>query len=249
MGEILIYSDFLKTYKTRGYRINHLERYKNLFPIVSSPQLAGIVADLMGDGHLQGNPIWRGDYTSKSLKELKRFGHEIHSLFHTSCKIRKCNSNTYGLTYNTGINCAPIARILMLIGVPIGQKVLKSFRIPDWIKKDKECFRRFCQRLFTCEGGILNETGRKPRIRLEMWKSEKLIKDGVEFMNEVAQGLKRYFKIESSVIIQNKTNIRKDGIITRPIRLSISTGSTPKFFDRVGFEGDKQKSLKALLIK
>ena len=56
MGKILIYSDFLKTYKTRGYRLNHLENYKKYFPIKASPVLAGIVADLICDGHLQGDP-------------------------------------------------------------------------------------------------------------------------------------------------------------------------------------------------
>jgi len=54
MGIILIYNDFLKTYKTRGYRIKHLDKYKHLFPIQANSKLAGITADLMGDGHLQG---------------------------------------------------------------------------------------------------------------------------------------------------------------------------------------------------
>jgi hypothetical protein len=44
MGVILRYSQFLETYKTRGYRIAHLKNYKRLFPIKASPQLAGVVA-------------------------------------------------------------------------------------------------------------------------------------------------------------------------------------------------------------
>lgn len=133
--------------------------------------MAGVVADLMGDGHLQGAPIWRVDFTSKSIKELKRFEKTINLLFNKKGVIRSCNSNKYGKTYNIGINCSPVSRILLLCGVPQGQKVLTNFIVPKWILSDKECFKKFCQRLFTCEGSILKETDRKPRIRLEMWKS------------------------------------------------------------------------------
>ncbi len=56
MGVIIRYKELLNTYKTRGHRIRHLERYKKLFPIKSSPLLAGIVGDLICDGHLQGDP-------------------------------------------------------------------------------------------------------------------------------------------------------------------------------------------------
>lgn len=175
MRVILRYKEFLETYKTRSYRIKHLEKYKDLFPIKANKTLAGIVADLIGDGHLQGDPIWRIDFTSKSIKELRRFEKEIYSIFQIKGTIRECKSNTFGKTYNIGINCSPIARILYLIGVPNGQKVLKKFDIPLWIKNDKECFRRFCQRLFSCEGTLMNEKDRNfPRIRLEMWKSQKI---------------------------------------------------------------------------
>lgn len=250
MGVILIYSKFLETYKTRGYRIKHLAKYKHLFPIKANPILAGIVADLIGDGSLQGAPIWRADFTSKDIYELKRFEKEVYKLFKKKCIIRKCVSNTRGETYNTGINCSPIARILYLCGVPSGQKVLKSFKIPNWIKQDKECFRRFCQRLFSCEGGIMYEKGRKfPQIRLDMWKAENLLKNGKNFIDEISQGMNKYFKIKSKVIIQNKKNKRKDGIITKPIRIYIFNKSVLEFYNKIGFEGHKQKSLKALLLR
>ena len=248
MGAILRYRDFLKTYKTRGYRLNHLKSYKHLFPIKSSSTLAGVAADLIGDGNLQGDPKWRLDFTSKSLDELKRFGKEIFFLFKIKGKIRKCKSNKYGKTYNFAINCSPIARILNLCGVPAGQKVLKPFKIPNWIRQDRGCFKRFCQRLFSCEGCIMYEKGRKfPQIRLDMWKTENLLKDGKEFIDEIAKGMYKYFRIKSKVIIQNMFNIRKDGSITRPIRLYIFNESVVRFFNKIGFEGSKQKDLKALI--
>lgn len=250
MGVILRYRDLLKTYKTRGYRIGHLEKYKYLFPLKASPVLAGIVGDLMGDGHLQGDPKWRMDFTSKSINELKRFEKEIKYLFDKTGKIRRCVTNKYATTYNLAINSSPVARILFLCGVPPGQKVLTSFKIPRWIQEDKRCFRRFCQRFFSCEGGIMHESNRRyPQIRLDFWKSENLITNGQEFIEDMGNCMHRYFDITSKVIIQKKSNLRKDGVITRPIRIYLFNESVVKFCKEIGFEGNKQKSLKALISK
>jgi hypothetical protein len=250
MGEILIYSEFLNTYKTRGYRLNHLEIYKKLFPIQSSPLLAGIVADLICDGHLQGNPIWRADFTSKSKKELHYFNRRIYSLFRVKGTIRNCKSNTFGKTFNLGINCSPVARILFLCGVPPGQKVLIPFDIPDWIKENKECFREFCKRAFSCEGGIMHEKNRKtPQIRISMWKNEEILNEGLKFMQSVAYGMKKYFDIDSTITLPKSICIRKDNIKTTAIKMFILGPSVFKFYKEIGFDGQKQQSLKALLSK
>lgn len=246
MGEILSYNTFLKTYKTRGYRIKHLENYKTIFPVNSNIVLSGIVADLICDGNLQGDPKWRIDFTSKSLKELKRFEKEIKKLFNVNCKIRKCKSNTFGETYNLAMNCSPITRILFLTGVPPGQKVLTAFEIPKWIKNDKENFRRFSQRVFTCEGGMVNKKRKIPQIRLEMWKA-KNVKEKVNFIEELGSYLNKYFGIKSTVVIRKVYNIRKDGIITRPTRMYITGESVIKFCKEVGFEGEKQTELNKIM--
>lgn len=250
MGQILIYSDFLNTYKTRGYRINHLKKYEKLFPIKSNPLLAGIVADLICDGHLQGNPIWRADFTSKNKKDLYYFNRRLYSLFKIKGKIRKCTSNTFGKSFNLGVNCSPVARILFLCGVPPGQKVLSSFDIPYWIKEDKECFREFCKRSFTCEGGIMHEKNRKtPQVRISMWKDEKIIEDGIKFMNSLSEGMKKYFDIQTTITLPKSKCIRKDNIKTTAIKMYICGVSVKKFYEEIGFDGSKQQSLKALLSK
>ena len=247
MGVILRYKDFIKTYKTRGYRIKHLENYKHLFPIKSSITLSGIVADLICDGNLQGDPKWRIDFTSKSIEELKRFEKEIMSLFNVKCKIRECKSNLFGKTYNISMNCSPIARILFLCGVPSGQKVLTSFNIPDWIKKDKKYFKRFAQRVFSCEGSIMHEKNRKmPQIRLEMWKAQDL-KEDENFVEQLSKYIKEHFDISSTITKVNIYNTRKDGIITRPTRLYILGESVKKFHKYIGFEGEKQEKMNRIM--
>ena len=81
MNNILVNkSDVLDTYKSKQHGIKSFSKYNPWFPIRSSPKLAGIVADLMGDGHLQGYPKLRLDYTSKSILELERFNQEIFYL-------------------------------------------------------------------------------------------------------------------------------------------------------------------------
>ncbi len=248
MGIILRYKDFLNTYKTRGHRIKHLEEYKKLFPIKSSPALAGIVADLICDGHLQGDPKWRIDFTSKHTEELKRFENEITKIFGIGGKVRECLTNTYSKSYNIGINCSPVARILLLVGVPSGQKVLQDFNIPEWVVNDKECFRVFCRRMFSCEGSIMSEKRRKfPQVRIEMWKEESLIKKGYDFFDLLCKMMKKYFDIDSTIKITNNTLKRKDGKTTRAVRVYILGDSVIKFFKEIRFEGDKQKSLKALI--
>jgi len=250
MGIILRYKNFLNTYKTRSHRINHLKYYRDLFPIKANITLAGIIADLIGDGNLQGDPKWRLDFTSKSLIELKRFQKEITSIFKVKCKIRRCTSNEYSETYNLAVNCSPIARILYLCGVPTGQKVLTPFNIPFWIKKDKKCFKQFIKRLFSCEGNIMYEKHRKiPQIRMEMWKSEKLLIQAEEFFREIALYLDKYFKIKSTIKINKAHNIRKDGIKTRSLRMYILGKSVIKFYKEIGFEGEKQRKLKSILGK
>lgn len=245
MGIIVRYRDLLETYKTRSHRIRHLENYKKFFPLKSSEVLAGIVGDLISDGHLQGDPKWRIDFTSKNIPELNDFERRMNLLFETSGKIRECRTNKFGKTFNLGINCSPIARVLLLSGVPDGQKVLKDFSIPDWIKKDKKCFREFCKRVFSCEGCIMHEPRRKlPQIRLELWKAQG-IKNSL--MHELASYLNKHFNIKSTLKVQKSFNKRKDGVITRPIRLYIVGESIKIFFKEVGFEGWKQDRLRDIM--
>ena len=224
-----------------------MKDYEYLFPIKSSEILAGIIADLICDGNLQGDPKWRIDFTSKSIDELKRFEKEIQLLFNVKGKIRNCSTNKFGETYNLAINCSPVARILFLCGVPPGQKVLVPFGIPKWVTKDKECFRRFAQRAFTCEGSVMHEEKRRmPQIRFHIHKVEK-VED--YFIGELGMYLKKYFNIDSTITKQKSRASRKDGLLTIPRRMYITGENVIKFSKEIKFEGAKQKVLKAQIPK
>jgi len=122
---LLKFSDVVNSYTSKIHGTKVLQKYKNWFPIKASPRLAGIVADLMGDDHLQGDPRWRIDYTSKRVTELKRFNNEIKLMFGVKGKIREGTTNIYK-TKNLGINNGPLTRVLNLLGTPTGIKLLKN---------------------------------------------------------------------------------------------------------------------------
>jgi len=242
---ILTYRDVLSMYKSEYHGIKALSQYTHWFPIKSSAKLAGVVADLMGDGHLQ-DPKFRIDYTSNSTKELKRFDDEIFNLFGINGKIRDCTTNKYN-TKNLGINNKPLGRVLKLIGVPGGAKVLITFSIPNWILRDKVNFTRFINRLMSCEGCIDLQY---KYIELRMHKSLKLIEDGKNFFNDIKKYLDKYFSIKTTnVFLAGKPSIRKDGIKTKAIRIKIKRkDSVLKYRNYIGFDNEiKKKKLDAIL--
>jgi len=244
---LLNFEDVLDTYKSKEAGIIALSKYIDWFPLKATPNLAGITADLMGDGHLQDSPKLRLDYTSKSLDELNRFNLEIYNVFRIKGTTRKCFTNYYD-TYNLGINCKPIARVLKLIGVPTGSKVLTRFNIPPWILKDKRLFSRFINRLFSCEGSVdINSKC----VEIQMYKSENLVKDGLRFFNEIKFYLDKYFDIKTTEPFTGNTfNIRKDGIKTRPIRLKIKNrDSLLGFRDFIGIEDPAKMSRLKLITE
>lgn len=250
MKPILETEDLLKFYKSKFWGNKAIRPHRKWFPIFATPPLAGIVADLMGDGHLQGEPKWRIDYTSKRKQELQRFGNEVYRLFSVRGKIRPCNGNKWGTSFNYGVNCKPLARTFCLLGVPTGSKIKKKFLIPEWILNDKECFRVFVRRLFDCEGCVSVE-GSSSFINLEMWKAESFVNDGIEFFKQIKNYLKKHFDIQTTNIFLNGVvNVRKDGLKVRGIRLRIKRfKSLINFYKEIGFDNkEKQNKLKEVLM-
>lgn len=237
--KLISYQDTLKTYKSRIHGIRALSKYKDWFPLKSSPELSAIAADLMGDGHLQDEPKLRLDYTSKSIEELNRFNQEIFKLFGLKGKIRDCKTNTYG-TKNLGINNKPLVRVLKLAGVPAGNKVLQDFAIPSWILNDKNNFSRFINRLFSCEGCV--DISSKC-IEIKMSKSLNLIEEGINFFKEIKFYLEKYFEIRTTnPFLEGRENLRKDGIRTKGIRLKIKNKESIRNFRKYIQFDNKEKA-------
>jgi len=83
----------------------------------------------------------------------------------------------------------------------------------------------------------------------EFWKSEKLFNAGFRFVKDLCDLMEEYFNIAATITFPKNRNLRKDKIITRPIKIYILNKNVINFYREVGFDGDKQKSLKALINK
>jgi hypothetical protein len=240
--------DVLKTYKLKGVGIKNLTKYKHWFPIEPCPRVAGIVADLMADGHLQKGRMWRMDYCSASLEELERLNNEIKELFGYSGYTRSCVTNKFGETYLLAINCSQLGRVMSLLGVPRGQKVLTKFNLPKWITNDKECFRKFIQRLFDCEGCVDEKTF---GIEVRMNKELSILENGIQFFTTIKDHLNKHFGIITTNPFLGGKSFRKDGKITQAIRLKIRRkAEILKFANEFKFDSKiKQERLELLAYR
>lgn len=251
---VLIKQKFmLHFYTSINPKTKTIKRMDEIFPIIASPKLAGIVADLMADGHLQKNR-WRFDYTSKDKKELLRFEKALFKIFKTKGKIRPCTTNKHSTTYNYGVNEYLTSKILSLIGVPRGEKVTQGYNVPSWILKDKDCFRKFIQRLFTCDGWVSHSPKyHTTSLAYNQYKLEPLAKEKLTFIKQISEYLKKYFNISTNISLSNYTKrgiYRKDKKITTRITLRIKNKDIIKFHHKVGFdEGLKRKRLKKIIEK
>ena len=199
----------------------------------------------MGDGHLQGGTHWQIFFTSKSENELLRFEREIFGLFSVKGKIYLCTTNKYG-TMNYAVLCAPLARVLHLLGVPKGDKVSQNYEIPGWVLRDKECFRRFVQRYFDCEGSVDPVHG---SIRMNMYKVDACLESGFSFMDDIRGGLLTYFDIiTSQSFLGGGHSTRKDGSCSHEITIKIKRKRAILLFQQfIGFETPHKKERLAKL--
>ncbi|MFH1237175.1 MAG: hypothetical protein V1648_02110 [Candidatus Aenigmatarchaeota archaeon] len=249
MDYIVTLNDVLKIYKSQKAGEMALKPYKKWFPLKPSPELAGVVADLICDGHLQGSPKWRIDFTFKINEEKLRFERKIEKIFGVKGKARPCYSNVWGESYNYGVNCKPLAKTLFMCGVPSGNKVLGNFAFPAWILEDKNYFREFTKRFYNCEGTCWG--GKSPGIGFEMWKEAGKIDNLKEFLEVIRCGLKKFFDIKTTEIFTTSSmHARKDGYVTKPLRFYIKRKeSIFKFYKDIGFEYEKQNKLKNIIEK
>ncbi|MDD5163483.1 MAG: hypothetical protein PHD95_04715 [Candidatus ainarchaeum sp.] len=229
-----------------NYNLNQDTRVAKWLPLYSSPELAALVADLMGDGHLQGPPKWRFDFCSKNVSELKRFENVLWGLFRVKGKIRDCTTNKY-TTKNYGVTCKPLSRVLFLAGIPHGNKVTKDYSIPKWILDDKDCFAAFTRRYFDCEGFV--DLGKK-ELEISISKSVELNKSAIAFLDSISFGLDKFYDIKTMKPFFASLKIkRKCGCVVQAARLKISRKQNlTLFYKNIGFDSKKKMEKLKLAI-
>lgn len=199
---------------------------------VKDRELVKLVSFLTCDGHLY-----------KDLKGLSLYSNNNHILkkYENSIKKKFDIGGFYGLTGGFGycesynVFNVNICKFLDSIGVPKGDKMITSFDVPNWIKKNREFSRTYLKIAFLCEGCKYKASKNTERIQINLNKSEDLLNDGLKFMNSLRYMLKQ-FGINTTKIRVSKGNVRKkDGKITKCMRFEIRANTTNKFIKEIGW--------------
>src|SRR3989344_4775805 len=124
-------NEFRSTYKLQAFADKIIKNKTIKFPYKPSSTTTKIVSFLTFDGHLTpGKKMFL--FTSGNLRELNNMEFCNKKEFGITGKYRKIDTNKYGTSYEYRICSAPIGRLLGLLGVPGGSKVLNEFNIPEW---------------------------------------------------------------------------------------------------------------------
>src|SRR3989344_5297476 len=123
---VLREKDVFLNYKNKIYArkaIEFLEK-RDLIPLKSSSSLSSLVGYLIGDGNL-GKDKFVGDFRFYGSEEkLEGIRLKVFELFSVKPKRFDKRKGGFFLKYNNAI----IARVLDIVGVPRGNKVISSFR-------------------------------------------------------------------------------------------------------------------------
>jgi hypothetical protein len=164
-------------------------------PIFSSPELASLVGHALGDGHVSCERFKYVNQRKELVEEVIQytnliFGHNGKRFFYNGC---------YCVEF-PGV----IGRLLQLVEVPLGRKVIQEFEIPSWIRNgSQEIKSAFLRALFDDEGSMIN--GKYSNfISISMYKHKNLVNGHIKFLNEIRTMLNDF------EITPTKVSFKKD---------------------------------------
>ncbi|MFH1209470.1 MAG: hypothetical protein V1663_01645 [archaeon] len=247
--------DFLNTYKIKTFGHKALKKCKkyNWLPLRSSQHLSSIVGHLMGDGNLSKNRMV-GDFRFYGdSSKLNRILYDLKNYFNLMpyAYYKHPKGGGYILRYNNAI----FARILELMGVPRGDKILTAFRVPKWIiNNNKKIKKSFLSALLTDEMSKINKNkrGQWKGFWFSMSKIKSKTNHLVYFLDQIRDLLNEFEITSSEVRVRKKHSYyRKDGNITYPAFFCIHTNflNRKRFYFNIGFENKQKQKLLYKSIK
>ncbi len=194
-------------------------------------KLVRIVSYLTFDGHLYKD--LSGFYlSSNNINTLNEFQKEVKELFNLISKRLEKNNYCYGnKNYKLRFFNTQISKYLQKLGTPEGNKTLTEFRVPNWIKNNKNLSKEYLKIAYFCEG-CNKEKRKNPRIQFNINKSKNKLENGLNFINDLKDMLKQ-FNIETGKTTITTGNIRKDLIITKQLKFRILTRDNKKFINKI----------------
>jgi intein/homing endonuclease len=246
--------DFLRTYTSDYYSNKYALEYDKISPIKINYSLVYIVGSLMTDGFMdirkRGNRPYYGyiGYFSKYKKELNNFNNNFNNVFQTTGKIQNWGIRKSGKSFGCIILNSTSSRILNILDVPSGDKVIQEYSIPSWITNSNKNYQAaFLRRIFSCEGSIVFDISSNCwEIRYSMSKTETLSKNAIKFLNDIRMMLSNFNIKTSNPYINERYTRPKDqrNIFCYAIKIKRKK-SVYNFYKHIGFDIHyKQKKLK-----
>ncbi|BDR91741.1 intein-containing 30S ribosomal protein S12 [Vulcanisaeta souniana] len=231
-------------------------------------RIARIVGHLFGDGSLSyvrsGNGYEGRVAFSGDPNDLDDIINDLIELGFKPSRIREYDHESV-VTWSNGlvqvisgkshvvfVNSIALFVLLKALGVPVGDKVLQTFRVPKWVTEAPlDVKAEFLAAYF---GSELE----KPRVEdngrtfqppsLVMHKAEGLLNDGIAFLNDI-KTLLNEFGVETTPITVSEGVIRKDSVKTVRLRFSIlsRTENLLRFFGRIGYTYNRERDSLAVL--
>lgn len=225
------------------------------------PYFAKILGFVFGDGVV--NLVGKNKkglvsfYGSKNdLKKIKADLQKIGIRGQIYSRIRQHTiKNNYNKTYiftnnehRLQVNSTAFVVLLYALGVPLGNKTKQKFSVPWWIKKAPLWQQRlFVASFFGAEMSTPRSVGKytfaSPALNIN--KNRRLVKDGIKFLNEIKQILKK-LAVDSYAVKTVKDISTKE---TAGLRFQIANTNENllNFFQTVGFEYNNKKQRLASL--
>lgn len=215
------------------------------------PELARIIGEITGDGHLQFS---KGKSTisfySKNLKKIKDFEKRFSKLFGIEGHIYIYTHGFRKKRYGVFFASKKVADALARFGTPVGNKTATKYDIPKWIAKGNEKIKSYFLRgLYDSEGSVyftkIKENRKRWRIELSQYKAMTLKSAGKTYMDQVKRLVEDFGVKCSPVRFATIGRFRKDGSESISVRFDIENASFKKFYDKIGFD-DKIKNAKLI---
>ena len=214
------------------------------------PYLLKVLGYLFGDGYL--NFIGRrGDglvwFYSKSPTDLEKIRRDITELGYVPSRVYKREKKS-GIEFSFCVNATSLLVLLHALGVPVGEKTLQKYRVPQWIFKcSLEQKKLFLSAFFGAELTKPKPRKSRPTLfanpQLEIAKDISIEESAKEFLEDIAK-LLRDFKIESAIYKRGRTYTRKKDN-TKTIRYILSIKSTPenliRLWSKIGYEYNRER--------
>ncbi|MFX0091177.1 MAG: hypothetical protein ACFFBD_05380, partial [Candidatus Hodarchaeota archaeon] len=224
--------------------------------------LASLVGHIFGDGtlsivHEGGRVIFRAADKSDieslwkivtsfnieptSIRESESRGDDIQTM---DGKVLKPK----GKVFFFEVRRKPVAIAFKTLGVPVGDRVAQSYRVPEWIRKGSAMVKRaFLRSYFGAEMSTPRiHKQNKKRIQTLIFKMAKTEGVSAQSLIDDIKALLKDFNVEMTTLPPTKGNIRKkDGKLS--IVYTCQIGSSDKnllsFFKYIGFDFATQKEV------